>query len=93
MPANLPPVPTIVTPGDLGDELGSFLRHLRAGNVSPNTVHAYGGTVVSLGTFLIEHSYPAETFRPPMAKVKPPWGARGDAGRDGVALPCPNPSP
>jgi site-specific recombinase XerD len=118
MTATLPSVPPLVTPGDLGDELGSFVRHLRAANVSPNTIYAYGGAVVAFGRFLIEHDYPtdvrafermhveewindllgrykattahqryrglqrflswyatiddAETFRSPMAKMRPP---------------------
>ena len=41
MAVTLPAVPPLVTSGDLADELGSFVRHLRAGNVSPNTVYAY----------------------------------------------------
>ena len=48
MAANIPTIPTLVTPGDLADELQSFIRHLRAQNVSPNTVYAYVGAVVSL---------------------------------------------
>ena len=118
MAATVPSVPVIVTAGDLGDELASFTRHLRAANVSPNTVYAYAGAVVSLGRFLAEHEHPtdvrlvrrehveewingllatykpttahqrfrgaqrffhwyasvddAETFRSPMAKMRPP---------------------
>jgi site-specific recombinase XerD len=118
MAASLPVAPTLVTPGDLGDELQSFVRHLRAQNVSPNTIYAYAGAVVSLGNFLLDHDYPtdvrvierkhieewqnalldkykpatahqryrgaqrffhwyqaiddSETFRSPMAKLKPP---------------------
>lgn len=60
MAQKIAPVPVIVTPGDLGDELGSFTRHLRAGNVSPNTIYAYGGAVVSLGNFLLKHDYPTD---------------------------------
>lgn len=60
MAVTLPAVPPLVTDGDLADELGSFVRHLRAGNVSPNTVYAYAGAVVSLGHFLTEHGYPTD---------------------------------
>jgi site-specific recombinase XerD len=60
MATTLPSVPTIVTTGDLADELASFVRHLRAGNVSPNTVYAYAGAVVSLGRFLKDHGYPTD---------------------------------
>jgi hypothetical protein len=28
----------LVTAGDLGDEVGSFVRALKRGNVSPNTI-------------------------------------------------------
>jgi site-specific recombinase XerD len=60
MASTLPAIPTLVTSGDLGDELQSFVRHLRAQNVSPNTVYAYAGAVVSLGQFLLEHDYPTD---------------------------------
>ena len=36
-------------PGDLGDELASFTRAMRANNVSPNTILAYGGAVRQFG--------------------------------------------
>ena len=42
---NLADAPELVTPGDLGDELASFVRAMRASNVSPNTILAYGGAV------------------------------------------------
>ena len=44
----------LVTPGDLGDELAAFTRAMRANNVSPNTILAYGGVdhvVVTAGIF------------------------------------------
>ena len=41
--------PELVTPGDLGDELASFIRAMRANNVSPNTILAYGGAVRQFG--------------------------------------------
>lgn len=57
MPLNLP---SIETTGDLGEELQSFVRTLRAENVSENTQYAYAGAVVSLGTFLIAHDLPTD---------------------------------
>lgn len=57
MAATVPKVPTIVTQGDLADELASFTRHLRAANVSGNTVYAYAGAVVSLAQFLEAKGY------------------------------------
>jgi len=48
----------LVTPGDMGDELASFTRAMRAQNVSPNTVLAYGGAVRQFGVWLMEHEYP-----------------------------------
>lgn len=118
MAPTVPSVAVLITAGDLGDELGSFGRYLRAQNISPATVYAYSGAVVSLGHFLTEHGYPtdvreirrehveewitgllatykpatahqryrgaqrffhwyqslddADTFRSPMAKMKPP---------------------
>lgn len=60
MSTTIPAIPTLVTPGDLADELASFVRHLRAGNVSPNTVYAYAGAVVSLGDFLNANDYPTD---------------------------------
>jgi len=60
MAASIPTVPALVTPGDLADELQSFVRHLRAQNVSPNTVYAYVGAVVSLGYFLRDNDYPTD---------------------------------
>ena len=50
----------LVTPGDLGDELASFIRAMRANNVSPNTITAYGGAVRQFGLWPIEHGYPTE---------------------------------
>jgi len=60
MATTLPSSSSIVTLGDLGDELGAFVRHLRAGNISPATIYAYSGAVVSLGRFLTEHEYPTD---------------------------------
>lgn len=50
----------LVTPGDLGDELASFERHLRRENVSPNTISTYGIAVRQFGAFLLEHEYPTD---------------------------------
>ena len=58
MATNLADAPELVTPGDLGDELASFIRAQRANNVSPNTIHAYGGAVRQFGRWLMAHDYP-----------------------------------
>lgn len=58
MAATIPTIPTLVTEGDLADELQSFVRHLRARNVSPNTIYAYAGAVVSLGQYLTANDLP-----------------------------------
>ncbi len=44
----------LVTPGDLGDELASFVRAMRANNISPNTILAYGGAVRQFGQWLLD---------------------------------------
>jgi len=46
------------TPGDLGDELAAFNRAMRANNVSPNTILAYGGAVRQFGVWLMGHGLP-----------------------------------
>jgi site-specific recombinase XerD len=55
---NLADAPELVTPGDLGDELASFVRAMRANNVSPNTILAYGGAVRQFGRWMMAHDYP-----------------------------------
>ena len=60
MSATLPEGVQLVTPGDLGDELASFLRAMRANNVSPNTITAYGGAVRQFGLWLMERGYPTD---------------------------------
>jgi len=57
---NLPDAPELVTPGDLGDELASFTRAMRAKNVSPNTILAYGGAVRQFGRWLLAHDLPTD---------------------------------
>src|SRR3954452_3988793 len=57
---NLPDAPELVTPGDLGDELASFIRAMRAANVSPNTITAYGGAVRQFGRWLMARGYPTD---------------------------------
>jgi site-specific recombinase XerD len=42
----------------LGDELASFVRAMRASNVSPNTILAYGGAVRQFGRWLLAHEVP-----------------------------------
>lgn len=58
MALNLADAPELVTPGDLGDELASFVRAMRANNVSPNTILAYGGAVRQFGRWLLARDYP-----------------------------------
>jgi integrase/recombinase XerC len=57
MAGSLASAPSIVTPGDLGDELASFNRAMSAANISPNTITAYGGAVRQFATWLMEHDY------------------------------------
>src|SRR5689334_21323469 len=54
---NLPDAPELVTPGDLGDELASFVRAMRAANVAPNTILAYASAVRQFGTWLMDRGY------------------------------------
>lgn len=58
MTGTLSEAPAIVTPGDLGDELASFVRAMKANNVSPNTILAYGGAVKQFAAWLVAHDYP-----------------------------------
>ena len=60
MAVNVADAPELVTPGDLGDELASFTRAMRAANVSPNTILAYGGAVRQFGRWLVERRYPTD---------------------------------
>lgn len=66
MAVNLPDAPELVTPGDLGDELASFVRSQRANNISPNTILAYGGAVRQFGRWLLAHNLPTT-----VAKIEP----------------------
>jgi site-specific recombinase XerD len=56
----LPEPVELVTPGDLGDELASFVRAMRANNVSPNTILAYGGAVRQFGRWLMDRGHPTD---------------------------------
>lgn len=60
MGATLSDTVELVTPGDLGDELAAFIRAMRANNVSPNTITAYGGAVRQFGLWLMEHALPTD---------------------------------
>ncbi len=60
MALNLADGSDLVTSGNLGDELASFTRAMRAANVSPNTILAYGGAVRQFGTWLMERSHPTD---------------------------------
>ena len=50
----------VATPGDLADNLARFRRSLRAENVSPNTILAYGGAVERLAEYLVAQSMPTD---------------------------------
>jgi hypothetical protein len=56
----LPEPVELVTGGDLGDELASLVRAMRASNVSPNTILAYGGAVRQFGQWLVGHDLPTD---------------------------------
>lgn len=58
--------PEVVTPGDLGDELASFMRYMRRANVSPNTIETYGTAVRQFAGYLIAHDLPTD-----MAAITP----------------------
>lgn len=60
MAINLADTPEVVTPGDLGDELASFIRSMRANNVSPNTILAYGGAVRQFAHWLMDTGQPTD---------------------------------
>jgi len=46
--------------GDIASNLASYLRHLRAANLSPRTVQSYGEAVGQLAGFLAEQGMPIE---------------------------------
>jgi site-specific recombinase XerD len=50
----------IVTPGDLGANAASFVRHLRASNLAPRTVRTYLEGVQRLADFLTSHGMPTD---------------------------------
>ena len=58
MADRVPDPPELVTPGDLGDELGAFDRFMRRANASPATIATYHESVRQFAAFLSEHSYP-----------------------------------
>lgn len=51
-------IPEIETPGDLGDEVGSFFREKRSERISPNTIATYGSALRMFTAFLLAHGYP-----------------------------------
>ncbi len=63
MAMTIPDAPEVVTPGDLGDLLASFTRSMRANNVSPNTVLAYGGAVRQFAHWLMDRGYPTDVSK------------------------------
>jgi site-specific recombinase XerD len=55
-----PPIPRIVTPGDLSVNVKSFARHLRASNLTPATQTTYLASVDRLAAFLLERGMPTD---------------------------------
>jgi site-specific recombinase XerD len=53
----------VVTVGDLGDEVDSFVRALKRDNLSPNTIATYGTALRQLAEFLAAHGYPTDVRR------------------------------
>lgn len=53
----------VVTVGDLGDEVRSFVRALQRDNFSPNTIAAYATALRQLAEFLAAHGYPTDVRR------------------------------
>jgi site-specific recombinase XerD len=51
-------IPEIETPGDLGDEIGSFFREKRSERISPNTIATYGAALRMFTEFLLARGYP-----------------------------------
>jgi site-specific recombinase XerD len=60
MPDRVAEPPDVVTQGDLGDELGAFVRYMRRANVSPATIATYHESVRQFAAFLAEHEYPTD---------------------------------
>lgn len=60
MPAKSTTPPIVATPGDLAENLASFLRHMRAENVSPNTLTTYGTAVAQLADYLAMQGMPTD---------------------------------
>ena len=58
-PTGAHPIPT----GDLPVNIAAFRRHLRAENVSPNTVLAYVGAVEQLAGYLAAQGLPLDVAR------------------------------
>ncbi len=54
------PSPPIEAAGDIGVNLTSFVRHLRAANLSPRTIESYAESVRALATYLAEHGLPTD---------------------------------
>jgi len=48
----------IVTPGNLGDEIGAFFREKKSERISPNTVATYGAALRMFTDYLLAHDYP-----------------------------------
>jgi site-specific recombinase XerD len=55
--------PSIVVEGDLGSNVASFTRHLRASNLAPNTVDTYTSSVRQLAEWLASQGMPTDVAR------------------------------
>ncbi len=53
-------IPDVSTPGDLGDEINTFLRAMRRANVSPNTQLTYGTACVKFAKWLVANAFPTD---------------------------------
>jgi hypothetical protein len=68
-----PPSPSSEAVGDIGVNLASFVRHLRAANLSPRTIESYAESVRTLGAYLSANDLPTD-----VAAIRRPFLARAD---------------
>jgi site-specific recombinase XerC len=60
MAVKIPDPDALCTPGDLGDEVGAFLRALRRENASPHTIATYGEACRQFIAFLLDRGRPTD---------------------------------
>jgi site-specific recombinase XerD len=58
--SHAPTAPIITTAGDLGPNVSSFARHLRASNLTPETIATYLASVQRLAVFLSQMGMPTD---------------------------------